>query len=136
MNIARDPTRSRILRAFWHRTRKEFVPLTVDEICRRAKCTAIDARPILFNFAQTKLARAHNTGAGQYAVTTWELSHKGQQMATAQITLNSPVSGVCDPAQPGYVGGAAHGVTSRAATALPLTRPEALNPLPANGGAE
>ena len=51
-----------------------------------------------------------------------------------EAAINLPVLGECGPAQPGYVGGAAHGVT-RAATALPLTRPGALNPLPANGGA-
>lgn len=90
VNITPDLIRNRIIRAFWHRTRREFVPLTVEEICRRAECSYHDARPILFNMAQTKIARSHNTGAGEYAVTTWQLLQKGQSMVTAQMTLTRP----------------------------------------------
>lgn len=82
--------RNRIIRAFWHRTRKQFVPLTVEDICRRAGCAIHDVKPALYYFAQTKVARSHNTGAGQYAVTTWELLPKGQTMVTAQMSLTRP----------------------------------------------
>lgn len=90
MIITADLIRNRVLRAFWHRTRKQFVPLTPDEVCRRAKCSPVEARPILYNLAQTKIARASNTGAGQYSVTTWELLPKGEGMVTAQLSLTRP----------------------------------------------
>ena len=90
MNPTAETIRNRVLRAFWHRTRGQFVPLTPDEVCRRAKCSPAEARPILYNLAQTKIARASNKGAGQYSVTTWELLPKGEGMVTAQLSLTRP----------------------------------------------
>lgn len=92
--ITADLIRNRVLRAFWHRTRRQFVPLTPDEVCRRAKCSPAEARPILYNLAQTKIARASNTGAGQYSVTTWELLQKGEGMVTAQLSLTRPAEAI------------------------------------------
>lgn len=136
LTLTADAIRKRIIRAFWHRTRRQFAPLTLEEICRRAVCTVSDARPILLNLAKTKAARSHNTGAGQYSATTWELLPNGQRAVMAQMAIQyySPTQGQCDPAQPGNPTGTRSDVTTHAVVAVTLSGPGALNPLPANGG--
>lgn len=70
---------TRILRAFWHRTRATFVPLTLEEVCRRAKVSPDEAHSALRSMASQGLAASHN-GDGRGQTSSWHLTDYGKHM--------------------------------------------------------
>ena len=74
---------TRILRAFWHRTRATFVPLTLDEVSRRAKVAPDEAHSVLRSLAKQGLTASHN-GDGHAQGSSWHLTDYGKHI-TRQV---------------------------------------------------
>jgi hypothetical protein len=77
-------------------------------------------------------ALAHLEAIG--ALTSQQRKIRGGGISTVYSLSNSPITGQCDPAQPGNPTGTRSDVTTHAVVAVTLSGPGALNPLPANGG--
>lgn len=72
---------NRIFRAFWHRTRKVFVPLTLEEVSRRAGVSPDEAHRELWGMSTRGLATAIK-GEGKAGTSTWHLTDYGQHLTT------------------------------------------------------
>lgn len=75
---------TRVLRAFWHRTRKVFVPLTTDEVVRRTEATPHEAARALWSLTQQGLLQSRND-EGKRGTTTWNLTDYGKALTAKLI---------------------------------------------------
>lgn len=76
---------TKLVLAFWHRTRRAFVPLTPEEICR--KCGGAHPRAMGGTFAALRgsgMAEVRCRGG----VTTWNLTPRGERMARNMMGQN------------------------------------------------
>lgn len=77
-----------VLKAFWHRSRRMFVPLTADELARKIK-----ASPDKVSLALWSLGRVGSAAAlkakGNSEASTWHLTNAGQAEARALFTAEA-----------------------------------------------
>lgn len=84
--------RANIIRAFWHRTRRVFVPLTTPELARKIK-----ADPDKVALELWALSRVGSTSAikakGNSEPSTWHLTRAGEAEARAMFTADAFANG-------------------------------------------
>lgn len=83
--------KERVLKAFFHKGRKMFVPWTVDEIARRVK-----ERPDHVSTAMIELNRnglANSMKSHHAGIQSWHLTEAGKAIALSIITAEDFVKG-------------------------------------------
>ena len=81
--------KERVLKAFWHRTRKAFVPWTPSELARRTGLQIPAVIETLHSFYKSGLAQARTTTKGAGDESTWHLTEAGKAIALSIITAEA-----------------------------------------------
>lgn len=81
-----------VLRAFWHKSRKMFLPWTAPEIARRLKADPDAVTLALWSLARVGSA-ATRRPAGNGEPSTWHLTPAGQAEARALFTAEAFAKG-------------------------------------------
>ena len=74
-----------LLPAFWHRARKTFVPLTHEDIARRAGITPAQARGRTRVMILGGLMRSEVVHETRYDIFIYDLTDRGKALATAMM---------------------------------------------------
>lgn len=81
-----------VLKAFWHRSRKLFVPWTAQELARKLRADPDKVTLALFTLARVGSA-ANRRPAGNGEPSTWHLTNAGQAEARALMTAEAFAKG-------------------------------------------
>lgn len=81
--------KNRILKAFWHRGRKKFLPWTLNEIAKRSDMYPDQTLDALRGLAVAGLAQSKSTTRGKRSDATWQLTPAGQAEAANIITAEA-----------------------------------------------
>ena len=84
--------KERILKAFWSKGRKTWLPCTVNDICKRAGCDKFKAEAELNRLAVIGLAFSDKK-TQTHGITTWRITEAGKVQAKAIITAEDFVKG-------------------------------------------
>lgn len=77
------PAETRILNSFWHKGRKEFVPLTHDEVHRRSDVPKMSVAGMLRNLKSEGLMSSMHGERGE--ITTYELTETAKRIVFGSI---------------------------------------------------
>ena len=83
--------KERVLKAFFHRGRKAFVPWTVEEIARRVKERSDKVSAVMMELNRSGLAGSMKTH--QVGIHSWHLTEAGKAIALSIITAEDFVKG-------------------------------------------
>lgn len=81
-----------VIKAFFHRTRKLFVPMTSDELARKIKADPDKVAMTLWSLGRVGNAAVFKS-KGNSEPSTWHLTNAGQAEARALMTAEAFVKG-------------------------------------------
>lgn len=85
--------KERVLKAFWSKGRKAWLPCTVEDICNRAGCDKFEASTELNRLAQLGLAFSDSGSKAAHKLSTWRITEVGKIEARAIIAAEEFAKG-------------------------------------------